>query len=521
MRTKNTIKNISSGILLQGLIVILGFVSRKIFIDVMGIELLGINGLLANVLSMLSLVELGIGSAIYYSLYKPLAEEDTDQVKAIMDLYSKMYKYIGVLVAVIGLILLPFLSFFMEEEVKVGMPYVRVIYLIFLTDSVISYFLAYRRNILSADQKNYVLNKYSAVFTVFTYVSQILIIYYTKNFILYLLVKLVLMVIQNIIIYQKTNKEYPYLKSKEKKVLNKDIKDELIKNIKALFLVNIAVYCVFSTDNLLISKFAGVIAVGIYSNYYLIINTINTLMSQVFQGIKSSFGNFLVEKSKEEAHKVFEVIYFLNFWIMTFCATSFIVLINPFISKIWLHDDSVLFPMIMVIVLVYNFYARGMTNAMEVVRNGAGMYSPYPFFKYWSIIEGIVNLIASVILGGVLNLGMIGVFIGTAISTCITVFVLPWNVYKYVFNMSSKVYYLKYALYNVLTVILCALTYFSANFIKIDNAYLQFIINALCCIIVPNVIILVLFLRTKEMGYLKEKFNIKEMIKQKRGAKNV
>lgn len=508
MRTKNTIKNICSGLLVQVITSILGFVSRKIFINIMGVELLGINALLTNILSMLSLAELGIGSAIYYSLYEPLAKHNNEQIKAIMNLYSQIYKILGVVVAVLGIIMLPFLKFFIKEDITVSMSYVRSVYLIFLLNSVLSYFLAYRRNILSADQKNYILSGYSCFFNIITYISQIIIICTTHNFVIYIAINVILSFIQNIIIFNRTNKEYPYLKNKIKLKLDENIKKNIIKNAKALFMVNIACYFVFGTDNILISMFVGVISTGIYSNYYLIINTINTFINKIYEGIKASYGNLLVEKEKKEAFKIFEVLYFLTFWLMTFCSTCLIVLINPFI-KLWL-GNNMLFEMSVTIVLIYNFYTRGMTNAIEIVRNGAGLYSPYPFFKYWALIEGIVNLIASIILAGCLNMGILGIFLGTSISTCVTSFILPWNVYKYVFNISSKSYYKKYLLYNIISIIIAVITYYSVNFITINNIFIDLIFKAICSLIIPNVLLFLMFNKTKEFTYIKQKIKIKK-----------
>lgn len=508
MRTNNSIKNILSGISLQLITIFLGFISRKIFIDNMGVELLGINGMLTSILSMLSLVELGFGGAIYYSLYKPLAKQNINQVNATMNLYSKLYKGIGITIFILGIGLMPFLGNFVQTDISNS--YVNTVYIIFLVDSVLSYFLAYRRNILSADQKSYVINNLSTVFSISTTLLQILVIVYTKNYILYLLIKIVLAFSQNLIIYFITNKQYPYLKEKVIEPLDKHVKDEIIKNAKALCIVNLSVYCVFGTDNLLLSTFTGVSIVGLYSNYSLIISTINGLIGQVFEGIKASFGNFLVEKSIEEAHSIFNVLYFINFWITTFCAISLVTLLNPFI-EIWLGKEMLL-PISAIYIIVFNFYSRSMTQAIELVRNSAGLYSPYPFFKYWALIEGIVNLVVSVILAGPMKLGMFGIFLGTSISTFVTVFVLPWNVYKYVFNMSSRLYYINYIIYTTSSVLLAFITYSTANIFEVNNIFITFIIKCFVCLIVPNVLIAVLFRNTSEFNYLINKLKIQHKL---------
>lgn len=253
MRTVNSIKNIVTGISLQIITILLGFISRSIFINNIGIEMLGMNGLLSNILSMLSLVELGVGSAILYSLYKPLAQKNEGQIKAIMNLYSKLYKFIGITVAILGLVIMPFVKYTIGSDISSG--YAIKVYFIFLANSVLSYFLSYRRNILSADQQSYILNKLSAVFSISITLIQILIISKTKNYILYLIINLVLSFTENLMVYFITNKKYPYLKTKSVEPLDEDIKQDIIKNAKAIFLVKVAVYFVYGTDNMLLSSF--------------------------------------------------------------------------------------------------------------------------------------------------------------------------------------------------------------------------------------------------------------------------
>lgn len=502
MRVKNSIKNIITGILLQFIVIILGIVSRKVFFDNLGVELLGVNGVLTNIISMLSLTELGVGIAISYSLYKPLAEGNYNQIKAIMNLYSKFYKFIAIAIGLIGLIILPFLSKIIKTEYS--NEYIMMIFSIFLIDSIMSYFLSYRRNLLSADQKNYVLNRVTTIFSVSTTLIQILVMYITKNYILFILIKLVTGVIQNLVIFKITNKRYSFLKEKNEYKLDTEIKNKIILNVKSLFLANISNYCIFGTDNLLLSTFVGVTTVGIFSNYILIINSVKGLISQIFLGTTASYGNYLVSEEINKADEIFDVLYFVNFWISTFCAISLFILLNPFIS-IWLDSNMVL-PITAVAIIVFNFYSDTMRSAIELVRSASGLYSPYPFFKYWIVIEAIVNLVVSIILAGPMKMGMFGIFLGTAISTAIATYVLPWNVYKYVFNRNSKKYYVKHFIYLITSLILVILTYSVSEFININNSYLSLIVKGMICIIIPNTLIVIFFSKTNEFKYVLKRF---------------
>lgn len=511
MRTENSIKNITTGILLQIITVVFGFIARKVFVSYMGIELLGINGLLSNVISMLSLVELGVGTAIFYSLYKPLAEKDYNQVHAIMNLYEKLYRYIAIAVLVLGILLMPFLKYFVNTTIS--MSYVKVIYFIFVIDSALSYILTYRRNILLADQKMHIINRLSVLYSIIGSVAQIAIIITTKSYVLYLLIKILLVVIQNLQIYKITNKRYPYLKDPLEEPLKKDINKDIIKNTKALFIINIAAYLVFGTDNILISYFLGVSIVGIYSNYSIIVSTIDGLIDRVFQGIQASFGNFLLEKSSVKAYEVFNVLYFINFWISTFCSVSLIVLLNPFIEIVF--GEEMLFPMITVFFIVYNFYTKSMTSAVEVVRNGAGLYSPYPFAKYWSAVEAAVNLVVSIVLVQYFKLGALGVFMGTTISEIVNLVVAPRNVHRYIFKKSSKKYFLKHIRYTTIFFIITGLVYFIGKIVVFNNLFIDFIFKGICCLIIPNIIIFLLFYKSKEFKYLMDKFNVESKLLKK------
>lgn len=514
MRRTNSLFNILTGIISQTILILLGFISRKIFVDILGLETLGINGLFSSIISMLSLVELGIGGAIYYSLYKPLAQNNYLQVHATMQLYSKLYKYIALAVAIIGVALLPFLQIFIKENINVS--YLRIVFLIFVIDAILSYLLAYKKNIISASQKTYVINTVQTIFSIAISILQIAVIIMTRNFILFLLVRVILGLSSNILFYYIANRMYPYLKNKDKTTLNPDTKAEIIRNAKALFVVNIAVYCVFGTTNILISVFVNIASVGIYSNYLLIITTINRFVDQIFSGIRASFGDFLVKESMEDVHEIFDVSYFLNFWIIGFCSVCLIVLLNPFVT-IWLRK-STLFPLATVIIIIANFYSRGMTAAIETVRNSAGLYSPYPFFKYWALVEGFLNLAIAIVLAGWFKLGIFGILLATTISTQITVFVLPWNVYKYVFKRSSKSYYKKNVIYLASAVLFTTVTFWLCSLLKVNNGLLLLIMKGITCALVPNLFIIAFYHKTPEFQYILKvrKSLIKEMIFRKK-----
>ena len=264
MRTKNTIKNITITILTQVIITLLGFLSRKVFIDSLGTEYLGVNGLLTNVLSMLSLIEGGIGTSIVYNLYKPLAEDDRHKIVALVQLYKKLYGILAIIIFILSLCLYPFLGLLMRESS--GVPYLTLIYFIFVAKNMISYLNAHKWSLINADQKGYIIAKYTLIFNIITTVSKIVILYLTKNYILFLLIEAGIFVVQNLWNGKIVNEKYPYIKTKEKYIIDDNVKENLVTNVKAIFLHNIGSYCVFGTDNILISTLVSLKAVGIYSN---------------------------------------------------------------------------------------------------------------------------------------------------------------------------------------------------------------------------------------------------------------
>lgn len=242
MRVQNSIKNIGISMLSQIIIVLLGFLSRKVFLDNLGTEYLGINGLLTNILSMLSLVEGGIGTSIIYNLYKPLAEKDIEKITALVQLYKKLYGILAVVIFALSIIMYIFLGNFIKGGTTV--PFVAVVYFIFVLKNVVSYLNAHKWSLINADQKGYLIAKNNIIFNIITTISKIIILQITKNYILFLLIELVIVITQNIYNGRIVNDRYPYIKINKKYKVDKETRHNLIMNVKAIFLHNIGSYCV-------------------------------------------------------------------------------------------------------------------------------------------------------------------------------------------------------------------------------------------------------------------------------------
>lgn len=494
MRIKNSLKNITVSILSQIIIVLLGFISRKLFIDNLGTEYLGINGLLTNVLSMLSLVEGGIGTSIIYNLYKPLSEDNKEEVIALVQLYKKLYFILAIVMLILSIVLAPFLGKLINGGTTV--PNLTLVYFLFVIKNIISYLNAHKWSLITADQKEYVITRINLVFNVITTVAKVLILIYTKNYILYLVVELLVFSIQNIYNGKVVSSKYPYINTKKKYVVKQDVKQNLITNVKALFLHNIGGYCIFGTDNILISMFINIKTVGLYSNYTMVTSQMSGLISPILNGVGASVGNLIATESKEKRFEVFNVMYLINFWIYAICSVFLYNLLNPFID--WWIGKGFLLDKLTFLAIIVNFYLTGLRSSITIFKTKAGIFDND---KYIPLIESVINLVASVIL--VKYIGLAGIFIGTTISTIsIPLWNQPRLVYKEVFNKSVLEYFKKYIIFALLTIISGIITNEICSLIIISNEFFNLVARGLISIIIPNIIFIVMFFRTKEFKYL-------------------
>ena len=309
-RAKNSIRNASTSVMSYVITLILQMVSRTIFIQVLSVEYLGLNGLFTNVMQMLSLSELGIGYAIMYSLYKPIAENDTEKIKSLMSLYKKIYTFIGFFILGIGVIMTPFLRYLIKDMPDI--PYIQIIFLLYVLDTGISYFYTYKRSLIICNQEEYLSSVTQLAKNVLTKVLQILVLLIWRNFLLYLIIQIICTRAENVAISKIADKKYPYLADRNSAPLQKEDMTAIKKNTLAIVCHKIGGVLVNATDNLIISKFLGLDIVGLVSNYTLLITSITSVTTRVMNSSIASVGNLLVDTNKKEAKNVFDRILFLN-----------------------------------------------------------------------------------------------------------------------------------------------------------------------------------------------------------------
>ncbi len=493
-RTRNSIKNMAFGVSSQCIVLIINFLSRSIFIYALGMEYLGINGLFSNILSILSLADLGMGTAMMYSMYKPLAEKDEKKLAALTRYFKKIYLIIAFSIAVIGICLVPFLRelVILESPVK----YLEIYYLMFLADSVASYLFSYKTLIIYSDQKMYLLKMYSFIFVIIRFITQTIVIFGTHNYILYLGIQVICTFLCNMFSAREANKIYPYINKRYE--LEKEEKKSIFSNVKSIFLYKIGGVILTSTDNIIISKIIGTIVVGFYSNYSMVVNSIIVFTTIVFNAVHSSIGNLNTNNDKKYQYKVFKTLDFVSFWIFGFCSVCLYVLFNNFIG-LWVGQEYILESKV-VAIIVLNFYIAGILNPISVFRDTTGLFKST---KYIPIAAATINILFSIILGKLW--GLFGIFIATAIARLSTSFILePRILMKQYFNESVIKYYFKVLVQFIVLIATIAFTKFICVFFD-GTSILGFGVQIIISAILPNVIFLIVFFRTEEFKFIYNK----------------
>ncbi len=516
MRTKNSIKNIIVSCVSYGIIMVGSFITRKMFAQVLGLELVGIEGAFLNVVSALAIVEMGLGVGIVYKLYKPIAQKDWNQVSVILCFLRKSYIIISSLVITCGLIA----SYFVVQPIKEDFPkiWLSEIFVLYVLDVAASYLFSHKRSMFIADQKNYVNNLIHICGQVLMFGSQIAVLQLFGSFEGYLICKIFFRLLENILISYRFDKNYSFINLKNKDSLPEIEKRDLFKNIKAMLFHKVAGFGSTSASSLIIVYGVGLKENGVYYNYTLIVMAITTITNEIFNGILASFGNLLnTAKSRTKIYDNFNALYFLNFLLYSFIISAFICVITPFI-ELWTGSGSA-FNMWTTVFIAGYLYIYGIRQSISMAKIGAGIYDPD---KYPAMLGAAVTILSSFLL--VKPLGISGVMLGNIIGLfSASHWTQPYLVYNMVFRKEVKSYHYKFVLYMVMTAGYAYLSYISCNRIMIiENfkTYLvkylidfsinersaeyisQIFVNFIICLVIPNVLNILFFCRTSEFKQL-------------------
>lgn len=493
-RTEYSTINMTVALVSRMIAILMGFVTRVIFTRTLSESYVGINGLFTDILNVLSMTELGAGTAITYALYRPIAEKDTKRQQALMHMFRNFYRVTALCVAVLGVSLIPFMDVIMKNQPDVD--HLIFIYLLYLANSVFSYLLVYKRTMIEAHQMNYLVLLYQTGFLVLQDIIQIIILLTTGNFIAYLLIYIAGTLLSNICISRKANRLFPYINEKKREELPQEERRAIFRNIRAMLMHKLGNVVVNNTDNLLISAFVGVISVGVYSNYFLLIGSVRQILDQVFQGITASVGNLGATEEKKHVKRVFLTAFFVGQWLYGVAAICLYELLNPFVELSF--GERYLFSEQIVLILCINFFINGTRKAVLTFRDSLGLFW---FDRYKAIIEALLNFGISIVL--VRNFGTIGVFMGTFISTMLTsVWVEPYVLYHCHLEMSSVTFFLRYAWNVILMGAIWAVTHLLCRTFE-GGLFLTLAMRLLICAVVPNLLLFLFYGRTAEFQTIK------------------
>jgi O-antigen/teichoic acid export membrane protein len=445
---------------------------------------------------------MGIESAIAYALYKPIAEGDEGQQRAIIDLYRKLYIAVAAFIMVVGVMVIPFLGVIIKDADEI--PDITLIYILYLVNSAISYLLVYKKTLLDAHQCKYIGVSARAVSWVLQDIAQIIILLTTRNFILYLCMYIVTTVVSNLYISWRANKEYPFLREKSKEPVNGETKKEIVKNIKAMFMHQFGNVIVNNTDNLLISFFVGIVAVGCSSNYSLVVGSVKQVLNEAVEGISASVGNLGVTSGKEHIKKVYKAVLLFNNWGFGLCAMCMYAVLSPFVELSF--GKQFVFHYSIVFVMCLNFYIQGVEKASNIFHNSLGLFW---YDRYKAVIEAVLNLGISVALAP--HFGVLGILVGTTISSVLTtLWVEPFVIYRHRFFESSAGYFALMGLYVCQT----ALAWWVSNragifMVSVTGVTTQIgimIVKLVTVLVVADVVYLLLNAKNEDFKYLLNKF---------------
>lgn len=443
MREKLAIKSSVIGLSAKLLGIVMSFVSTRFFVQYLGVEILGVNGVFSNVLGFLQLAELGIGAAITYALYQPIVDNNIKEIQILMHFYKIVYRWICIIILAAGVVLTPFLYYFVTDT-SYALPYLILVYFIQLASSASTYLLAYKRNLLYVDQKQYISTIIDAIVNICCCAIRILVIVFTKSYIGYLLILIIQNVGSNLIIHLWCNKEYPYLKEKVNERYDKI--DRLRANVKNLMIGRIGGWVYSSTDHLIISRFVGVVTVGVMSNYYTLRTTLSTIASSIVAPIQPMMGNYIREcKDTKKTFDLFLTYSFIRFCIADVITVGFIVMGNS-VVKVWLGEKYLVSQFIVVLLAADIFISitHGPTGEFVQV---LGLFHDD---RNMSIIGVLINLGTSLLL--VRPLGAAGVLMGTVITQFYYWFARAKIVFKSYFQGGVFKYLFKIAKYILITI---------------------------------------------------------------------
>ena len=492
-RTEKSIRNFIFALISQVVTVALQFITRTCLIYYLGIEAVSINGLFTQVITALSLAELGVGSAIVYNLYKPLSEGDNQKVSQLMNLFRKAYRIIALATLVIGVGLTPWIQFFIRD-LSYDISYIRIIYLMFVFQSVVSYLFSYKLALMEADQNAYIVTRISTIFRIFGTILILIILVITKKYIVFLGTQILLVIATNAYASHVVNQRYPYLDKKEK--LPKEERSQIFGNIRNIFVKQFAGRVVDSTDNILISTLVSTLLVGYYSNYLVIIGVFRQLSDKMMGAAMASMGNLFVTERTENQVAALTRLTFIFYVFASIASVGVFASIQPFIT-LWLGERYLLdytVVAILSLLLVTEITYKPLSSAMH-------LSGYFVIGRNISFVSAVVNLAVSIVLG--MKIGLIGIFAGTMCTYTIEIIAKVYYLFKIYFKESSLQYTLFW--FKMAAVFFAELIVIHFIHLRLHFSVLPaFVFNGFFSVILTVALITLVFGRTDAYQYSKQ-----------------
>ena len=499
-RIKKSMKNTIFGLVGMISMLIISFISKTIFIKILGDALNGVNYLFTGILNALNLAELGFAGAVAFALYKPLSTGDEETISALMNLFKKFYRIVAIIVTVVGLLCIPVLPYLIKEDFST-LPFtlkeLKIYYSMFLANTVLSYLLAYKRTIITADQDAYIVTTVDYACNIALNIVQIILLILTKNYYWFLSIMLVKTVINNVILMLIANKRYPYLKTYKNVKLVDEEKKKLYANVRAMMLHKFGTVIILNTSTIVVSALVGVVENGLYGNYMMIANQGMAFVNIIFTSITASAGNLCAEADLEKQIKIFNNMNYISLWIGYFAFVCLICLFNPFID-IWLGEGKT-FGMITVFMITANQFVSYLRKSVQTFKDAKGIFRED---RFKPLIEAVVGISLAIGLGYVW--GIFGILLGYTLATVLIAMPIEkWALFNKGLGISPNKYMLKDILIFAASVLMSYLMYLLCNLM--GDGFAWFIVKALTCLIIPNVVFILFTFKTDEFKYF---FNI-------------
>lgn len=491
-RTSKSIKNATAAIMVQLMTTIIAFVTRTALIKTLGIKIVGLNGLFTEVISILSLTEMGVGTAIVYNLYRPLAEKNYEKINQLMNLFRRVYIGITLATLIIGTTLIPVIQYLIKG-VDYPIEYIRLIYLLFVIQTAATYLFSYKTSLLNADQKTYIVSIVQLAVRFVGMTASVAFLVMTHNFIAYLVINIIVNLAINAAASFIVDRKYPYLKRGA--ALPKEESKEVFANVKNLFIKSLSGRITNSTDNILISTLVSTIQVGYYSNYAMFLNVMKQISTQLSGSITGSLGNLVVTESSEHCDLVLRKITYLFHMAASVTGLGMLACLS-IVIELWLGPEYVLGAAI-VFIIVLNMYMEFVTRPLWAIMNVSGLFRQD---KNISILGSALNLLVSILLG--IKAGIVGIFIGTLCTYIVQVVLKIKLLYHDQFKLSAKRYYIMWSFMFLGMLIMMAAVFFLVSRITAGNLILRFLMNGIIAVTIGVLCNVLLSLRTTEFKYM-------------------